>query len=232
MPSHWAVSGVARNVANARVNAVRFIELLYKGLGGLGRFGEVWGGWDVCGATSPTSRPPEPPQPALVHPHRSDRHTRERVISQATRDARVEHLGQPEIDADAEPEHQIGWKVADDERQRRLDVRDDAHRGSLRIEPAPERQSEGDVELRATAHQVGARAEHDRAVERKIDGVRDDTLARLDAREQHRLAGAGRIEDAVTQSDVELAARIAIGALDAGAASAGKAEPGTELGPE
>src|SRR5256885_14200791 len=210
MPSHWAVSGVASSVANARVNAVRFIELLYKGLGGLGRFGEVRGGWDVCGATSPTSTNLH--NLLLVHPHRSDRHTRERVIPQAARDARVEHLGQPEIDADPEPEHQIGWKVADDERQRGLDVRDDAHRGSLRIEPAPERQADGDVELRATAHEVRSRAEHDRAVERKIDGMRDDALARLDAREQHGLAAAGRVEDAAAQPDVELAAGIAIGA--------------------
>src|SRR2546423_1865976 len=232
MPSHWAVSGVARNVANARVNADRFIELLDRGWGGCGGCRGWWRS-PRLGATSPTSTTSTTSTTCFssVHPHRSDRHARERVIPQATGDARVEHLGQPEIDADPEPEHQIGWKVADDERQRGLDVRDDAHSGSLRIEPAPERQSEGDVELRATAHQVGARAEHDRAVERKIDGVRDDTLARLDAREQHRLAGAGRIEDAAAQSDVELAARIAIGALDAGAASVGKAEHGTDLGP-
>src|SRR6184192_4624221 len=100
-----------------------------------------------------------------------------------------------------------------------------------RIDPAPERQAKGDVELRASAYQVGSRAEHDRAVERKIDGMRDHALARLDASEQHGLGGAGRIEDPAPQPDVELAARIAIGALDPGAAAVGKAEDGAELRP-
>src|SRR5207253_6194311 len=107
-----------------------------------------------------------------VHPHGADRHTRERMIAQASRDACVEHPGEPEVGAHTETEVQRrGAVVATDEPDGGLHVRYDADRRSPRIDAATERQSHGNEERRAAAHEAGPRAEHERAVQREIDRV-------------------------------------------------------------
>src|SRR5439155_5924364 len=106
-----------------------------------GRLEEVRGG---CGGSEKTSpNLPQPPQASItcfssVHPHGADRHTGERRVAQPPGDARVEHAGEPEVRADAEAEDEIGREVTDDERERGLHVRHDAHGGSLWIDAPAE----------------------------------------------------------------------------------------------
>src|SRR5438477_9976760 len=113
MPSHWAVSGAANDIANPRVNIEHFIGIRSEGWW---RMVEVGGGGGGNLHQPPPTSTTSITCFSSVHPHRADRHTRERVIPQAARDARVEHLGQAEIDAHPETEHEIGWEVTDDKR--------------------------------------------------------------------------------------------------------------------
>src|SRR6266852_2258600 len=165
-----------------------------------------------------------------MHPHGADRHTPERLVAEPARDARVEHAGEPEIGADAEPEDQRRGAVAHDERQRRLHVRHDAHRRALRVDPTPEREADWNVERRGPAHQTRAGAEDERTVEREVDRVRDHALPCLHAREHGGVPGAAGTEETAAHSDVERAARVAIHPFESRAAAVGKAQHRAELG--
>src|SRR6184192_1341903 len=217
MPSHWAAAGAASTITAPTIDTMHFI-------------------CDLSRRSNLHNLHNLPNLPNLhnlsfsVHPHRRDRHTRERVIPQAARDARVEHPREPEVGAHTEAELECrGAAATGDEPDGGLHVGHDAHRRSLGIDAAAERQAHGNEQRRAAAHEARARAEHEGAVEREVDRVGDHALARLEAGEQHGFARAGRIEDASPQPDVERAARVAVRALEPRAASVGKAEHGSEL---
>src|SRR5436189_296648 len=99
----------------------------------------------------------------------------------------------------------------------------------LRVDAPAERESGRDDERRATAHEVGARADHECPVQREVHRMRDHALARLDAGEHDGLEPAARVEKPAAQPDIELAARVAVHAFERGAAPLRKTEDTTEL---
>src|SRR2546429_6655372 len=80
-----------------------------------------------------------------------------------------------------------------------------------------------------TLFRSGARADHERSVQREIQCVRDHALARLDAGEHDGLEPAAGVEKPAAQPDIELAARVAVHAFERGAAPLRKTEDATEL---
>jgi len=134
--------------------------------------------------------------------------------------------------ADAEAKLQRrGAAAASDERDGGLYIGHDAHCRSARIHAAPERQTHRNEQRRAAAHEAGPRAEHDRAVERKVDRMRDHALARLHSHQEHGLPRSARIENAAAEPEVEGAPRVAVHALEPRAAAVGEAEHGPQLRP-
>src|SRR5260370_33061826 len=73
-------------------------------------------------------------------------------------------------------------------------------------------------------------AGHERAVQRKIDGMRDDSLARLRTREHGRGPRAAGTEEAATQPDLELAAPVAANTFEARAAAVRPSQHPTDSG--
>src|SRR5207237_9123992 len=90
MPSHWAAAGAASTITAPTIDTIHFISDRSR----------------RSNLHNLHNRPNLHNLSFSVHPHRPDRHTRERVIAEAARDARVEHPREPEVGAHTEAELQ------------------------------------------------------------------------------------------------------------------------------
>src|SRR5690348_2383674 len=106
----------------------------------------------------------------LVDPDRSDRNPFD--VTDARRDPGVEPPAEPEIRPQAQIEVDVAPAPGDEECSG-LDVRHDADGRILHVEPAAEGEADRDDQHRVAGDQVGARAEDQRAVQRKVFVVRE-----------------------------------------------------------
>src|SRR5205814_1156673 len=109
--------------------------------------------------------------------------------------------------------------------------RDDADRRPFQIDAATERQPNRYEQHRVAASELPADAEHQGAVQRKIDGVRQHALARFDTQQENRRTGTTGVEHPAAEADVELAARLSECALERRAAAIREADDEADLRP-
>src|SRR6266699_6518428 len=104
-----------------------------------------------------------------------------------------------------------GGAAAGNQESSGLHIWDDADLGIPGIDAPSERQTDRHDQRRAAADELSADTEDQRAVEREVLGMRDDTLACFRTHEEHRFGAAARREDATAYANIECSTRPPIG---------------------